>query len=71
MGAAFRGPAPLDRAAAQMKTYVATPANRQRAWYLIDAEGKTLGRLATQIADALRGKSASRSTRRIATPGTS
>jgi large subunit ribosomal protein L13 len=39
-----------------MKTYVATPADRQRDWYLIDAEGKTLGRLATQIADALRGK---------------
>jgi large subunit ribosomal protein L13 len=39
-----------------MKTYVATPADRQRDWYVIDAEGKTLGRLATQIADALRGK---------------
>jgi large subunit ribosomal protein L13 len=39
-----------------MKTYVATPANRQRDWVLVDAEGKTLGRLATQIADALRGK---------------
>ena len=39
-----------------MKTYVATPADRQRDWYLIDAEGKTLGRLATQIADMLRGK---------------
>ncbi len=39
-----------------MKTFVATPANRQRDWYVVDAEGKTLGRLATQIADALRGK---------------
>ena len=39
-----------------MKTYVATPANRQRDWYVVDADGKTLGRLATQIADALRGK---------------
>ena len=39
-----------------MKTFVATPANRQRDWYVIDAEGKTLGRLATQVADALRGK---------------
>jgi len=39
-----------------MKTYVATPTNRQRDWYVVDAEGKTLGRLATQIADALRGK---------------
>ncbi len=39
-----------------MKTYVATPAERQRDWYLVDAEGKTLGRMATRIADALRGK---------------
>jgi large subunit ribosomal protein L13 len=39
-----------------MKTYVATPENRQRDWVLVDAEGKTLGRLATQIANALRGK---------------
>ena len=39
-----------------MKTYVANAENRQRDWYVIDAEGKTLGRLATQIADALRGK---------------
>jgi large subunit ribosomal protein L13 len=39
-----------------MKTYVATPENRQRDWFVVDAEGQTLGRLATQIADALRGK---------------
>jgi large subunit ribosomal protein L13 len=39
-----------------MKTYVATPTDRQRDWYVVDAEGKTLGRLATGIADALRGK---------------
>ena len=39
-----------------MKTFVATPENRQRDWYVVDAEGKTLGRLATQLADALRGK---------------
>jgi large subunit ribosomal protein L13 len=39
-----------------MKTYVATPATRQRDWYVVDAEGKTLGRLATRIADTLRGK---------------
>ena len=39
-----------------MKTYVATPANRQRDWFVVDAEGKTLGRLATGIADVLRGK---------------
>ena len=39
-----------------MKTYVATPTDRERNWLLVDAEGQTLGRLATQIADALRGK---------------
>src|SRR5262245_41084045 len=39
-----------------MKTFVATPENRQRDWYIVDAEGKTLGRLATQIASVLRGK---------------
>src|SRR5215207_10807902 len=39
-----------------MKTYVATPADRQRDWYVVDAEGQTLGRLATRIADTLRGK---------------
>jgi large subunit ribosomal protein L13 len=40
----------------RMKTYVATPATRERDWLLVDARGKTLGRLATQIADILRGK---------------
>ena len=39
-----------------MKTHVATPTNRQRDWYIVDAEGQTLGRLATQLADTLRGK---------------
>jgi large subunit ribosomal protein L13 len=39
-----------------VKTYVATPADRERNWLLVDASGKTLGRLATRIADALRGK---------------
>ena len=39
-----------------MKTYVATPSTRSRDWLVVDASGKTLGRLATQIADALRGK---------------
>jgi large subunit ribosomal protein L13 len=39
-----------------VKTYVATPAKRERHWVLVDASGKTLGRLATRIADALRGK---------------
>ena len=39
-----------------MKTYTAKPGEIQRDWYVVDAEGKTLGRLATQIADTLRGK---------------
>jgi large subunit ribosomal protein L13 len=38
------------------KTYVASAADRERGWVLIDANGLTLGRLATQIADLLRGK---------------
>jgi large subunit ribosomal protein L13 len=40
-----------------LKTYVATPTDRERNWLVVDATGQTLGRLATQIADALRGKS--------------
>ena len=39
-----------------MKTYSAKPGEIQRDWLLVDAEGKTLGRLATQIAERLRGK---------------
>jgi large subunit ribosomal protein L13 len=39
-----------------VKTFVATPSTRERNWLLVDANGQTLGRLATQIADALRGK---------------
>ncbi|MGD9730234.1 MAG: 50S ribosomal protein L13, partial [Nitrospiraceae bacterium] len=38
------------------KTYLEKPADVQRKWYLIDAEGKTLGRLATRVATLLRGK---------------
>ena len=39
-----------------MKTYSAKTGEITREWYLVDAEGQTLGRLATQIADRLRGK---------------
>jgi large subunit ribosomal protein L13 len=39
-----------------VKTFVATPTTRERNWLVVDATGKTLGRLATQVADALRGK---------------
>jgi large subunit ribosomal protein L13 len=42
--------------ATAMKTYQATAQDRERTWYLVDAENKTLGRLSTQIADVLRGK---------------
>ena len=50
-----------------MKTYVAKPSDRERNWLLIDANGKTLGRLSTQIADALRGKRKPRYTPHIDT----
>lgn len=39
-----------------MKTFVAKPDEVKRDWYVIDAEGKTLGRMATEIARRLRGK---------------
>ena len=39
-----------------MKTYSAKTSEIERQWYLVDAEGQTLGRLATRIADTLRGK---------------
>src|SRR6184192_3682440 len=38
------------------KTWNAKPGDIERHWYVVDADGKTLGRLATQIADTLRGK---------------
>lgn len=39
-----------------MRTYVAKPSNITRAWHLVDAEGKILGRLAARVAILLRGK---------------
>jgi large subunit ribosomal protein L13 len=39
-----------------MKSFVAKPHEVERKWYVIDAEGKTLGRLATEAASILRGK---------------
>jgi large subunit ribosomal protein L13 len=39
-----------------MKTYSARPSDVQRQWLVVDAEGRTLGRLATQVAMVLRGK---------------
>ena len=39
-----------------MSTYMAKPAEIERNWYIIDAAGKPLGRVAVQAADLLRGK---------------
>jgi len=39
-----------------MKTFSAKPESIQRDWYVVDAEGKTLGRLASEVASRLRGK---------------
>ena len=39
-----------------MKTYSAKPKELEQRWYIVDAEGQTLGRLATRVADTLRGK---------------
>ena len=39
-----------------MKTFMAKPENIKRDWYVIDAEGQTLGRLATKVVTVLRGK---------------
>jgi large subunit ribosomal protein L13 len=40
----------------ERRTYSAKPSEVERSWYVVDAEGKTLGRLATAIAEKLRGK---------------
>ncbi|GGJ28910.1 50S ribosomal protein L13 [Paenibacillus hunanensis] len=37
-------------------TYIAKPSEVERQWYIIDAEGKTLGRLASEVAALIRGK---------------
>ena len=39
-----------------MKSFMASPATIKRDWYVVDAEGQTLGRLASEIAKVLRGK---------------
>ena len=39
-----------------MKTYMAKPDKIERKWYVVDAEGQTLGRLAAEVAKVLRGK---------------
>jgi large subunit ribosomal protein L13 len=39
-----------------VKTYTVTPGDVERRWYVVDAEGQTLGRLASRIATILKGK---------------
>ena len=39
-----------------MKTFMASPATIDRKWYVVDAQGQTLGRLASEVAKVLRGK---------------
>jgi large subunit ribosomal protein L13 len=39
-----------------MKTYTPKPGEVERRWYVVDAEGEVLGRLATRVAEVLRGK---------------
>ena len=39
-----------------MNTYATKPSDIERKWYVVDAEGKTLGRLASEVANVLRGK---------------
>jgi len=47
---------PSVRRSCVMKTFNLKAENVERRWYVVDAEGQTLGRLATRIADTLRGK---------------
>ena len=39
-----------------MKSFMASPSTVERKWYVVDADGKTLGRLASEVANVLRGK---------------
>jgi len=38
-----------------MRTYITKPAEVERQWVIVDAQGQTLGRLATRVASILRG----------------
>ena len=50
-----------------MKSFMASPSTVERKWYVVDAEGKTLGRLASEVANVLRGKNKPTSTPHIDT----
>ena len=47
---------PVPNSRRKMKSFMARPQSVERRWLLVDAEGKTLGRLASEIARILRGK---------------
>ena len=47
---------PVGRKDEKMSSFIAKPAEVERKWYVVDAEGKNLGRMASQIAAVLRGK---------------
>ena len=51
-----------------MKSFMANPATIERKWYVVDAEGQTLGRLASEIAKILRGKHIPPYTRLVVVP---
>ena len=46
----------MDMGSVSMKTYSATPKDVERGWFVVDADGLVLGRLAAMVADRLRGK---------------
>lgn len=46
----------MERKGKIMKSFIAKPHEVERKWYVVDAEGKTLGRVASQVAAVLRGK---------------
>ena len=50
------GGIPVGRKEEEMSSFIAKPAEVERKWYVIDAEGKNLGRMSSQIAAILRGK---------------
>lgn len=47
---------PSRKKGKEMNSFIAKPAEVERKWYVVDAEGQNLGRMATQIATVLRGK---------------
>ena len=53
-----------------MQTYMANPDKIERKWYVVDAEGCTLGRLASGVASVLRGKKIGRAScrERVSSP---